>query len=209
MEERRDICLWIAGITTVLMLVFGVVGHGPSTYRYAILFLGPFLWGVYAAHKRLRIHPAGFGMFAAALLLHDLGAFGTYGHFYFDLEFDTYVHFFFGMAGSFLIARALRFVFGLHGWRLWLGTILLIMGIGALHELMEWASTMALGSKGMLKLNDPDVFDTQKDLGNNFLGSLVALSIYTFIVPAFKRNRATIASPSVGQTLPENTVHEM
>ena len=61
---------------------------------------------LYAARKRLRIHPAGFGMFAAALLLHDLGAFGTYGHSYFDLEFDTYVHFFFGMAGSFLIARA-------------------------------------------------------------------------------------------------------
>jgi uncharacterized membrane protein YjdF len=209
MEQRRDSCLWIAWVATVLMIVFGLVGHGPSTYRFAILFLGPFLWGVYAARQRLHIHPIGFALFAAALLFHDLGAFGTYGHFYFDLEFDTYVHFFFGMAGSFLIARALRFVFGLRGWKLWVGTVLLIMGIGALHELMEWASTMALGGeKGMLKLNDPDKFDTQKDLGNNFLGSLVALSIYTFIVPAFKRNRAR-ADLQKEQPLPESTVHEM
>jgi uncharacterized membrane protein YjdF len=197
MGKQRGYFAGIACLATVLMLVFGIVGKGPATYRYAILFLGPFLWGVYAARERLYLHPLAFALFAAALLLHDLGAFGTYGHFYLDLEFDTYVHFLFGMAGSFVIARALKYNFGFKGWKLWVGTVLLIMGIGALHELMEWASTMTLGSKGMLKLHDPDVFDTQKDLGNNFLGSLTAIFIYGLVVPILKKRPAA-------QILPED-----
>jgi uncharacterized membrane protein YjdF len=65
------------------------------------------------------------------------------------------------------------------------------MGVGALHELMEWVSTMLLGSKGMLKLNDPDKFDTQKDLGNNFLGTLTALLIYSTVGMVLKSRRKT------------------
>jgi uncharacterized membrane protein YjdF len=169
----------IALVATALILCFGLVGHGPATYRFAILFLGPLLWGVYFLRHRLSIHPCHYLIFAAALVLHDLGSFGTYGKFYYGLEFDTYVHFVFGMAGAFIVARALRSCYGLVGWQLWVGAVLVIMGIGALHELLEFASTMALGEKGMLKLNDPDRFDTQKDLGNNLLGCLVALSVYT------------------------------
>ena len=187
MGKEKGPLFQIACVATVLMLVFGFVGNGPSTYRFAILFLGPFLWGVYAARRALCLDPIGFAFFATALLVHDLGAFGTYGHFYFNLEFDTYVHYFFGMAGALVIARALQCRFELNGWRLWVGAVLLIMGIGALHELMEWVSTMLLGSKGMLKLNDPDIFDTQKDLGNNFLGSLTAMLLYTVIVPWVRR----------------------
>ena len=97
----------IAIIATVLMVVFGVIGHGPSTYRFAIFFLGPLLWGVYLARHRLNVHPCGFAVFAAALVLHDLGAFGTYGKFYYGLEFDTYVHFFFGLAGAAVVVRAI------------------------------------------------------------------------------------------------------
>jgi uncharacterized membrane protein YjdF len=169
----------IAGVTTALILLFGVLGHGPSTYRFAILFLGPLLWFVYSLRKKWHIHPAAFAFFALAMLLHDLGAFGTYGHFYFNLEFDTYVHFAFGLAGGMITARALRFNFGLAGWKLWAGTALLILGLGAVHELIEVASTLVLGEKGMFKLNDPDKFDTQKDLANNLLGALVGLAAYT------------------------------
>jgi uncharacterized membrane protein YjdF len=169
----------IAWVTTCLMIIFGLVGHGPSTYRYAILFLGPFLWGIYFARQRLHLHPAHYALFAGVLLFHDLGAFGAYGKFFFDLEFDTYVHFIFGVAGGLLVARALRFAFGLTGWKLCVGTVLLISGIGAIHEIMEFISTLILGGeKGMLKLNDPDKFDTQKDLCNDLVGSLVAAVCY-------------------------------
>jgi hypothetical protein len=181
----------IAWATSALIILFGLIGHGPSTYRVAILFLGPALWGVYFIRESWQIELWQFGMFATALLLHDLGAFGMYGHFYYGLEFDTYVHFYFGMVGAFIVAPALRFNFGLRGWKLWLGTVLIIMGIGALHELLEFASTMLLGDKGMLKLNDPDKFDTQKDLGNNFDGCLLALAIYSiarFLSARTRRN---------------------
>jgi uncharacterized membrane protein YjdF len=194
----------IAIIATTLMLAFGMIGHGPATYRFAILFLGPLLWGVYLARHRLNVHPCSFAVFASALVLHDLGAFGTYGKFYYGLEFDTYVHFIFGLAGGLVVSRAVRCCLGLSGWKMWAATVLVIMGIGALHELLEFASTMLMGEKGMLKLNDPDRFDTQKDLANNLCGCVVALAIYTTAHIVARRERKSAdertaeARPSYG-----------
>jgi uncharacterized membrane protein YjdF len=139
------------------------------------------LWAVYFLRDRLHIHACHFAIFATALLTHTLGAFGTYGQEYYGLEFDTYVHFFFGVAGGFIVARALRCCFGLVGWQLWVGTAIVILGLGAIHELIEYASTLMLGpEKGMLKLNSPDAkTDTQKDLLNNLLGTLLSLAVYS------------------------------
>ena len=97
------------------------------------------------------------------------------------MDCDTYVHFYYGVAGGFIVARALRKGFGLVGWQMWVGTVIVILGLGAIHELIEYASTLMLGpEKGMLKLNSPDALtDTQKDLVNNLLGTLVALGIYS------------------------------
>lgn len=171
----------IAWITTAIFALITVVAHGPSTYRFAILFLAPMLWAVYFFRRRLQIHPLHFAILASALVLHNLGAFGSYNKKYFGLDFDTYVHFYFGFAGAFIVARALRYNFLLSGWQLWVGTVLLILGIGAIHELIEYASTLMLGpEKGMLKLNSPDALtDTQKDLVNNLLGTLLALVLYS------------------------------
>lgn len=169
----------IAWAATAVFVLFSVIGNGPSTYRYAFLFLGPILWAVYFFRNQLALSPVHFAILALAFVIHNLGAFGTYGKFYFNLEFDTYVHYFFGFAGGFVAARAILVNLGFTGWKLWFGTVLIIMGIGALHELMEYASTLMLGGeKGMLKTNDPDKFDTQKDLGNNLLGTLTALLIF-------------------------------
>ena len=166
----------IAWVTTGIFVLFSIVGTGPSTYRFAVFFLAPVLWGIYLARKTLCIHPLHFGVLAAAFVLHNLGAFGAYRQFYFGLEFDTYVHFFFGFAGGLIVARALECNLAFTGWKLWVGAALLILGMGAIHELVEYVSTLILGGeKGMLKTNDPDQFDTQKDLGNNLMGSLVAL----------------------------------
>jgi uncharacterized membrane protein YjdF len=188
----------MGGVATLLMFIFGLIGHGPNTYRYAILFLAPILWAVYYYRKRLCLRPVHFGLFALALLVHDLGAFGTYGHFYFHLEFDTYVHFYFGFAGAALAAQALRCNFGLRGLKLWVGTTLLIMGIGALHELMEFGSTMMLGpEKGMLKTNDPDKFDTQKDLLNNLCGTLLSLAIFSFFWKSDQAEAAAADAPTI------------
>lgn len=169
----------IAWATTAVFLVITAVAHGPSTYRFAIIFLGPMLWGMLAARRKLALHPGHYAILAAALIFHNLGAFGFYRTSWQGIEFDGYVHYFFGMAGSFAIARGLGYNFNITGWKLWIGTLLVILGIGAIHELIEFASTIALGpEKGMLKVNDGDYFDTQKDLLNNMLGAITALGFY-------------------------------
>jgi uncharacterized membrane protein YjdF len=58
----------------------------------------------------------------------------------------------------------------------WAGTVLLVMGAGAIHEIVEYASYLALGEeKGMLKPSTSYFFDTQRDLLNNLLGALTAV----------------------------------
>jgi uncharacterized membrane protein YjdF len=169
----------IGVITTALFLLITAVAHGPSTYRFAIFFLGPMLWALIAARRKLALHSGHLVLLALALLFHNLGAFGFYRTSWQGIEFDGYVHYFFGLAGSLAIARALGYNFELNGWKVWVGTILVILGIGAIHELIEFASTIALGpEKGMLKIGDGDFFDTQKDLMNNLLGAITALGLY-------------------------------
>ena len=194
--EKRRAYLIIGSIATLLFLLFGIIGNGPSTYRFAILFLGPLLWAAYFLRHRLFIHPAGFALFAAALLMHDLGAFGAYQKVFFGVQFDTVVHFFFGFVVAVLLARALRFGFTLSGWQLWIATILVMLGLSAVHELIEYASTLLLGpEKGMLKINDPDKFDTQKDLLNNLLGTCLALFLSQCARRFQPRKSSSQASP--------------
>lgn len=187
----------IAWVTTAIFAVITLVAQGPATYRFAILFLGPMLWAVYFFRERLHLHSAHFAVFASALILHNLGAFGAYGKHYFGIEFDTYVHFYFGVAGGFIVARALKGSFGLLGWQMWVGAVIVILGLGAIHELIEYGSTLMLGpEKGMLKLNSPDAkTDTQKDLLNNLLGTLLALTIYS-VGRGFVSTKKPVDSPS-------------
>ncbi|MGZ8900074.1 MAG: hypothetical protein ACXW3Z_08260, partial [Limisphaerales bacterium] len=123
----------IAWVTTAVFAMITLVAQGPATYRYAILFLAPMLWAVYFFRNRLHLHSAHFAFFASALILHNMGAFGAYQREYYGLKFDIYVHFYFGMAGGFIVARALKGSFGLVGWQMWAGTVIVILGLGAIH----------------------------------------------------------------------------
>jgi uncharacterized membrane protein YjdF len=145
------------------------------------LFLLPLLWLPYFARRKIKLHPFHFALFAIALLVHDLGTFGYYRRTFFGLEFDIYVHFYFGMVIGFVLYRAFNHFFGLTGWKLWVAVALFALGIGGVHELVEWASTMMLGpERGMLKLDPNDPFDTQKDLLNNLCGAVLASALYAF-----------------------------
>ena len=51
-----------------------------------------------------------------------------------------------------------------------------MMGIGAIHEIMEYMTFLVLGEeRGMLKPSTSYFLDTQRDLTNNLLGTLTAL----------------------------------
>lgn len=178
-EGRHDRARWVAIIGTVLFIALSVVAKPGSTYRFSFLFLSPILWLAYAFRRRLYITPLSLALIASALLLHNLGVFGFYRQEFFTLQFDTYVHFYFGFVGGCLVRAGLSAGYGLQGWRLWIAVTLGILGMGAIHELIEFASTLALGpERGMLKALAEDPYDTQKDLLNNMLGTLLSLTVY-------------------------------
>src|ERR1041385_8518264 len=150
----------IALLSSLAILIIAFFAKVP-TYRVSPLFLIPLLWIVYALRRRLHIHPFHYLMFALAVLLHDLGAFGFYQNGLpekirilpiFGLSFDIYVHFYFAFAATFIVYRALEQTMPLRLWQVALFTLLFIMGMGGIHEVMEYGSYLLLGeAKGMLK----------------------------------------------------------
>jgi len=166
----------VALIASVLMLGLSLTAPSGSTYRFSFAFLVPLVWILHAFRRRVHLHWFHFALLASALLLHNLGVFGWYRREFFGLQFDTYVHFYFGFCAAFVVRRGLALGYKLVGWRIWLATVLGILGFGAIHELVEWASSLALGpERGMLKMLGDDPYDTQKDLLNNLLGTLLSL----------------------------------
>lgn len=191
----------IAWITTAIVVLFSVFStESAGTYKFAPLFLAPLLWSVYFLRKPLYLQPLPFTLYALALLLHNLGAFGFYRKLPLGVEFDIYVHFYFGFAAGLLLAQAFEHNFHFPGWRLWIAVVVFLLGIGGFHELIEYASTLILGpEKGMLKANDPDKFDTHKDLLNNFLGALLAMTVYSF---SRRSGKASAPAPNSRGPLP-------
>ena len=62
--------------------------------------------------------------------------------------------------------------------------VLLVLGAGAIHEEIEWFSTLLLGpERGMLKTPAQGVyiFDTQRDMFNNLIGAIVAVALYAVV----------------------------
>ena len=167
---------WTASLAFVLV---SLVPHaGVAKYRFSFLFLIPILWGVYALRHRLSIRPVHFALFALALLIHDLGAFGAYSWNVIGLQFDWCVHFFFGLVGALIVARALEVQLGARGFALGLLVVLAVTGIGGLHEIVEAASTRYLGKDvGMLYIGADNPYDTQEDLLANVLGACLALAL--------------------------------
>jgi uncharacterized membrane protein YjdF len=174
----------VASLAIVVIAVFAKV----ETYRVAPAFLLPILWAPVLLHRRLHLHPFHYVLFALAVLLHCMGAFGYYQKSVLGISFDIYVHFYFAFAGTFIVERFVRHHLPLGPWALRLTVLLFLMGNGAIHELGEYASYLMLGEqRGMLKPTTSYQFDTQRDLLNNLLGTLTALLLIA--VARLGRNR--------------------
>ena len=157
------------------MVAFAIFATVP-TYHVAPLFLLPVLWAGVYFRRALHLHPFHYALLAGAILLHMSGAFGLYRRSIFNLSFDIYVHFYFAFAAAMPIQRLLRHHLDLGFLGASILTLFVIMGIGALHEIMEYGSYLALGEeKGMLKPTTSYQFDTQRDLLNNLLGCILSL----------------------------------
>ena len=177
--RSERIIAWTASLAFVVISL--MPDASVAKYRFSFLFLVPILWGVYALRRRLSIRPLHFALFALALLLHDLGAFGAYSWSVMGLQFDWCVHFFFGLVGGLIAAGALEARLGIGGLVLGLLVVLVITGIGGLHEIGEAASTRYLGKDlGMLYIGADNPYDTQEDLLANVLGACTALALRWF-----------------------------
>ncbi|MCI0747236.1 MAG: DUF2238 domain-containing protein [Verrucomicrobia subdivision 3 bacterium] len=167
-----------------------LVAPAGSTYQWSFAILAPLLWAAYFLRERLALYPPHYAMFAAALLLHNLGAFGFYRRRFVGFEFDLFVHFYFGVVAGCVFYRAFERFYDLNGAKLWLAVALFTLGVGALHEVIEWSTTLIMGpQRGMLKLDADDPFDTQKDLFNNLAGALLACAAYFASRLALRRTR--------------------
>ena len=178
----------IAIASSVGIVVLAFVGQVP-TYRVAPTFLLPLLWLVYFIRQRLHLHPVHYALFALALLLHMLGTFGFYQRSFLGLSFDIYVHFYFAIPVALILERWLRKSL-LPGRTWWprVAALMFMMGFGALHEIMEYGTYLLLGEeRGMLKPSTSYPFDTQRDLVNNLLGSLTALTVAAIVHAARQR----------------------
>ena len=173
--SRAGAFLPTAVVASAAVLVVAVFAKVP-TYRVAPAFLVPILWAPVLLRRRLHLHPFHYVLFAAAVLLHCMGAFGFYQRRVFGLSFDIYVHFYFAFAGTFLVERFVSRTLPIDMWTARAMTLLFMMGFGAIHELGEYVSYLLLGEeRGMLKPSTSYFFDTQRDLLNNLLGTLAAL----------------------------------
>jgi uncharacterized membrane protein YjdF len=171
--------------TTAFLLISWSASEATAKYRYSFVFLIPILWAVFAIRRALALRPLHFAAFAAALVLHDLGAFGWYQRRVWGLKFDWCVHFVFGVIGFWIIARFLAVRLGLRRAPGAMLTVLVLLGLGGIHEIIEAASTMALGTKhGMLVIGPDNPFDTQQDLLANLLGALVAWGLTRVVPPS-------------------------
>ena len=177
--------LTTAVLASAVLIAFSVFAQPGSNYRYAAFFLVPLVWVMYLLRRKAHLHPWHFVLFVIAIVLHDLGTFGFYQKQWLGVWFDQWVHFYFGLVGGLILLRFLR-----RGWRLGpfraaAATVLGVMGVGAIHELYEWASTLVLGpERGMLKLPPiGDATDTHRDLFANLLGAVLALVLSAVFPP--------------------------
>ena len=171
----------IGALATVALIAFALAAKTGSTYKIAPVFLLPLLWLPYFLRRRLHLHPLHYLLYALALFLHNFGALGYYQRGVFGLSFDIYVHFYFGVVGGLLTYRLLDQTLPMRPWPRAVATVLLVLGAGAIHEEIEWFSTLLLGpERGMLKTPAQGVyiFDTQRDMFNNWIGSILAVTIY-------------------------------
>jgi len=167
----------MAVLGTAAVIAIAITARVP-TYRVAPVFLVPILWTPVALRRPLHLHPRHYLLFDLAILLHGMGAYGYYQREVLGVSFDVYVHFYFAFAGAFVVERFLRYNVPVRPWAVYVTALLFMMGLGAIHELGEYVSYLVLGEeRGMLKPSTQYFFDTQRDLLNNLLGTLSAMTL--------------------------------
>jgi uncharacterized membrane protein YjdF len=187
-QHKRTAFLVVACLGTLAFFAISFAPHiTVAKYRISCWFLAAIVWIVFALRRKLALRPLHYALFAIALVLHDLGAFGWYSRTIGGLQYDWCVHFYFGAVGAAIVATTMRERIGLHGPALYVLTLLAIAGMSALHEIVEWATTVFLGDYGMLYVGPDNPYDSQEDMFAGVLGA--TFGVVVLIVHATFRRR--------------------
>ena len=177
--RRSDrLVVWTASVAFILVSLMS--SAGVAKYRFSFVFLIPILWAVYGLRRRLSIgrSTSHFSLSRSCCTTWEHSARILERH---RAAVRLVVHFFFGLVGALIVARALEAQLGVRGVGLGLLVVLVITGIGGVHEIVEAASTRYLGKDlGMLYIGADNPYDTQEDLLANVLGACVALALHRF-----------------------------
>ena len=152
-----------------------------SHYKYDIPMCAMLLFIMYLIRKVLHLSWQHYLLFSVFLIIHCLGMFDFYKLYPLGIEYDYWVHGLFGFISALIIMRSLK-MSALH-LKLVVricGTLVIVLGISAAHELYEFAGAILLGSgEGVLFIGagDLDQWDTQKDMLNNVIGGIIGMLI--------------------------------
>ena len=165
-----------------------------TKFVYDGIIILVFLFLLYVYYEKLFFSKLTFVFVNILILIHHLGSF-FYGKSFFGLEYDIYVHFLYGIIVSIYFYTFLsnKINFNKHKLdksELFFFAIILVMGLSAIHELIEFSGALILGpGEGFLYFGSGDLgaFDTEWDLINGFLGSFIGGCLWSLL----RRKRST------------------
>ena len=178
-RSRNDVTLLaLACVASAIFILISATATVP-TYRINFLFLIPAAFAPYFLRRPLHLHALHYALLLVAILLHDLGAYGLYQRSPLPFSWDILVHYYFPVPLTLILYRATarNYATVLRPWQAGVVALMFMMGLGALHEIMEFMTYLLLGEeRGMLKPRTSYFLDTQRDLANNLLGTLTAIA---------------------------------
>ncbi len=184
----RDAWIAIVGF----LVLSGLMLHGllvdavsAGEMKYGLwfdwLFFALLLLGLYLSRNKLQQSSMSFGLIVAVMVLHASGAVFWYGSYVLGLQFDMVMHFASGFA-LYWFSRRLVFAdapvseLPLYG----IVSVLVVMGLAAVHELIEFVSYgLAAGGPGLFTSGGDmvlDYVDLNWDLAFGLFGALLGMA---------------------------------
>jgi len=189
--NKKNLTLFFVFLNLIILINSFIQG---TKFVYDGIIILIFLILLYIYYEKLFFTTLTFVLVNILILIHHLGSF-FYGRSFFGLEYDIYVHFLYGIIVSiyFYTFLSSKINFNKHKLdksELFFFAIILVMGISAIHELIEFSGALILGpGDGFLFFGagDSGSFDTEWDLVNGFLGSFLGCCLMSLI----RRKRLT------------------
>ncbi len=179
----------IVSIGTIIISLFLIytlikdIKYGHFYWEYdalASLFL---IWFLFLIKDKIQLHPFHFSLAILFFVMHLLGVFGAYTFQINWFEYDLFMHLFFGFVAALIVFRIYDLEKSKEKWMGYLFVFCFILGVSAMHEIIEAIGAIVIGSgEGFIGFGPGDFgeFDSQIDLLMNLFGSFIGFFINMF-----------------------------